>query len=122
MMKRAESCVTVSRTWPAKNTIAVSMIANSRAKNIGATIANSTAAEPRRLRRKRRSALRVAASEDAGEGIGDPSGGKWLPPALAETDCRSVSANPDRMVRWVKLALTFCETGQRICDSSHNVR
>ena len=55
MIMRAESCVTVSSTWPAKNTMAVSMIANSSAKNTGATSANSTAAEPRRLRRKRRS-------------------------------------------------------------------
>ena len=46
MIMRAESWVTVSSTWPAKNTIAVSMIANSSAKNTGATSANSTAAEP----------------------------------------------------------------------------
>jgi hypothetical protein len=40
--------------------IAVSMIANSNAKKTGATSANSTAAEPRRLRRNRRKTLLVA--------------------------------------------------------------
>src|SRR6266436_7978141 len=66
MIMRAESCVTVSSTWLAKNTSAVSRIANSSAKNFGATSANSTAAEPRRLRRNRRSAFPM---EAMGEGI-----------------------------------------------------
>src|SRR5882672_7676475 len=68
---RAESCVTVSSTWPAKKTMAVSMIANSSAKNTGATKANSTAAEPRRLRRNLRNALLTEACEAAGDGIGE---------------------------------------------------
>ena len=57
----------VSSTWPARNTIAVSMMANSSAKNTGATSANSIAAEPRRLRRNPRNAVRnepVAAADD----------------------------------------------------------
>ena len=62
MIMRAEFWVMVSSTWPAKNTIAVSMIANNRAKNTGATRANSTAAEPRRLRRNRRKMLSEASS------------------------------------------------------------
>jgi hypothetical protein len=37
------------------------MIANSNAKNMGATNANSTAAEPPRLRRKRRTAVAMEA-------------------------------------------------------------
>jgi hypothetical protein len=54
-----------SRYWLAKNTIDVSMIANSRAMNTGATSANSTAAEPRRLRRNRRNLFRNEAVEAA---------------------------------------------------------
>jgi hypothetical protein len=45
------------------------MMANSNAKNTGATSANSTAAEPRRLRRKRRNAFVAAATESADDGI-----------------------------------------------------
>src|SRR5476649_2817970 len=59
----------VSRIWLAKNTSAVSMIANSSAKNTGATSANSTAAEPLRLRRNRRNAFLTAAVEPAGDDI-----------------------------------------------------
>src|SRR5665647_2859134 len=69
MIMRAEFWVMVSRTWPAKNTMAVSMIANNSAKNTGATSANSTAAEPRRLRRNRRNIFRNEAFEAAGDGI-----------------------------------------------------
>ena len=64
MIVRAESCVTVSSTWLAKNIIAISMIANSSPKNSGATSANSTAATPRRLRWKRRKAFLVAARDN----------------------------------------------------------
>src|SRR4051812_3325469 len=110
MIMRAESWVTVSRTWPAKNTMAVSMIANSSAKNTGATSANSTAAEPRRLRRKRRSAFRAAAVEPAGDDIDQSLGEKQLAQALPETDCRSVSRNRCRMHRAVKRALTILAT------------
>src|ERR1700738_4370839 len=86
---RAESCVTVSSTWPAKKTIAVSMIANSSAKNTGATKANSTAAEPGRLRRNRRKALLTEAVEAADDGIGQSLGrdSNGYPPELPETDC-----------------------------------
>jgi len=49
--------------------VAVSMIANSNAKNTGATKANSTAAEPRRLRRNRRNMFLAGAVEAAGDGI-----------------------------------------------------
>ena len=59
----------VSSTWLAKNISAVSMIANNSAKKIGATSANSTAAEPRRLPRNRRSAVRSMNLEGAGDGI-----------------------------------------------------
>ena len=78
MIRRAEVCVTVSSTWPAKNTIAVSMIANSRAKNTGATSANSTASEPRRLRRNRRNRFRTEALEAAGDGIEESPGRQQL--------------------------------------------
>jgi hypothetical protein len=46
------------------------MVANSSAMKTGATSANSTAAEPRRLRRNRRKALLTQAVEAAGDGIG----------------------------------------------------
>ena len=68
MITRAESCVAVSSTWLAKNTSASSMVANRRAMKIGATSANSTTAEPRRLRRNRRRILPAGA---AGEDIED---------------------------------------------------
>src|SRR4051812_3994070 len=61
---RAESCVIGSSTWPAKNNRAVSMIANRSAKKTGATSANSSAADARRLRRKRRSSLRIEPVEE----------------------------------------------------------
>ena len=70
MIMRAEFWVMVSRTWLAKNTMAVSMIANSNAKNTGATSANSTAAEPPRLRRNRRRTFPAGAVEATGDGIG----------------------------------------------------
>src|SRR5476649_388803 len=70
MSTRAEFWVIVSRTWLAKNTMAVSMIANSNAKNTGATRANSTAAEPPRLRRNRRRIFPAEAFEATGDGIG----------------------------------------------------
>src|ERR1700757_3066356 len=66
---RAESWVMVSSTWLAKNINPVSMIANSSAKNTGATRANSTAADPRRLRRNLRKAFLTVAGEAAGDGI-----------------------------------------------------
>src|SRR3954470_5942700 len=119
MIMRAESWVTVSSTWPAKNTIAVSMMANSSAKKTGATSANSTAAEPRRLRRKRRSAVLVATSE----GIAHSSGATGLPSALAETDCRIVSPDRSRMHRSVNLGLTFLQAGKpvyRFVDRGHD--
>jgi hypothetical protein len=62
----------VSSTWPARNTIAVSRIANSSAKNAGATSANSTAAEARRLRRNRRNSFLAEVIEAAGDGIEKP--------------------------------------------------
>jgi hypothetical protein len=58
--------------------MAVSMIANSSAKNTGATSANSTAAEPRRLRRNRRKAFLTVAIGTAGDDIDRSSGGKQL--------------------------------------------
>jgi hypothetical protein len=64
--------VIVSSTWLAKNISAVSMIANSSAKNSGATSANSTTAEPRPLRRKRRNKVRNEAVGAAGGDIGNP--------------------------------------------------
>src|SRR3954451_6671155 len=87
--------------------MAVSMIANSNAKNTGATSANSTAAEPRRLRRKRRNAFARAAVQPAGDDIDQSSGEKQLAQALPETDCRSVSRNRCRMHRAVNRSLTF---------------
>src|SRR5689334_24350037 len=69
MIRRAIVWLTVSRYWPAKNIIATSMIANSIPKNSGATIANCTAAEPRRLRKNRRSSLPREAAEATGEDI-----------------------------------------------------
>jgi hypothetical protein len=48
------------------------MIANSSAKNTGATRANSTTVEPRRLRRNRRSLFRNEAVEAADDGIEEP--------------------------------------------------
>jgi hypothetical protein len=47
------------------------MMANSSAKNTGATKANSTAAEPRRLRRNRRKTFVTEADETADGGIGE---------------------------------------------------
>jgi len=49
----------------------VSMIANSSAKNTGATKANSTAAEPRGLRRNRRNRFLMETVKAAGD-IEDP--------------------------------------------------
>src|ERR1700719_2830257 len=72
---RAESWVMVSSTWLAKNINPVSMIANSSAKNTGATRANSTAAEPRRLRRNRYKMVLTEAVETAGGGIVESPGG-----------------------------------------------
>jgi hypothetical protein len=46
------------------------MIANNSAKNTGATRANSTAAEPFRLRRNRRKTFLAEADETADGGIG----------------------------------------------------
>src|SRR3954463_1056363 len=75
MIVRAEFCPMVSSTWFAKNMIAVSIIANSSAKNTGATSANSTAAEPRRVRRNRRNVFCNEAVEVAGDVIEEsPSG------------------------------------------------
>ena len=67
---RAEFCVIVSSTWLAKNISAVSMMANNSAKNIGATRANCTTAEPRRLRRNRPSNERSETVEAADDDIG----------------------------------------------------
>jgi hypothetical protein len=69
---RADVSVMVSSAWVAKNIKAVSIIANSSAKNIGATRANSTTAEPRRLRRNRRKTLLLVAVEVTGDDIGKP--------------------------------------------------
>src|SRR5277367_6854388 len=60
---KADSC------WLAKNMTPVSMIVNSNAKNTGATSANSTAAEPRPLRRNRRQTCLAEAVEAARDGI-----------------------------------------------------
>ena len=51
------------------------MIANSNAKNTGATNANSTAADPRRLRRKHRNALLMGTLDATGEDIEETPGG-----------------------------------------------
>jgi hypothetical protein len=72
-INRAESCALISRIWPAKNTSAVSMMANSSRKNIGATIANSTAADPRRLRLNRRANRLAADSRPGVDGIDQSS-------------------------------------------------
>src|SRR6516165_2487153 len=53
MINRAESATAVSNAWPAKKTIAVSMIANRSARNGAATRPNSTAAVPSWRRAKR---------------------------------------------------------------------
>ena len=99
MIMRAASCVTVSSTWLAKNINATSMMANSRPKKIGATSANSTAAEPRRLRLNRRNAdlvkamgcgiKRALGSRDLGSrDLGNRDlGNRELPLELPETDC-----------------------------------
>ena len=85
MIRRDVSWVTVSSTWLAKNTIAISMIANRTAKNIGATSANSTAAEPLRLRRNRR---RMWFAEDGQDGIERTSERERMCRSkLFETDC-----------------------------------
>ena len=74
----------VSSTWPAKKMMAVSMIANSSAKNTGATRANSTAADPRRLRRNRRNALVTENVAAAGDDIEQSlnRGSNFLPARL----------------------------------------
>src|SRR5579863_773802 len=78
MIWRADSCVTVSRTWLAKNIRPVSMIANSSAKKTGATSANSTAADPLRLRRNRRNIFAVEAVRATGDDIEKTrTGGGW---------------------------------------------
>src|SRR4051794_41654216 len=85
------------------------MMANSNAKNIGATSANSTAAEPRRLPRNRRNVARSVNLVGAGEGIKFPSSSSssnHLPCSIAETDCLSVSGDPHPAARAVKGALT----------------
>jgi hypothetical protein len=51
--------------------IAVSRIANSNAKKTGAIRANSTAAEPRRLRPKRRKTFLIEAVGAAGDAISE---------------------------------------------------
>src|ERR1700674_5565733 len=56
MISRLESATTVSRYWPAKNTKAVSMMANISARNGAATSANSTAAAPSSRQSSRRAA------------------------------------------------------------------
>src|SRR6186713_467230 len=81
---RAVSCVAFSRSWPAKNNIAPSRIANSTQKNNGATSAKSTAAEPRRLRRNRSSAFLVTTVATAGDDIERPQDGSD-DPRLART-------------------------------------
>lgn len=63
----------VSSTWLAKNMIAVSMMANNNAKKTGATSANSTAADPRRLPRNRRRAVLSVNLEGTGDGIASNS-------------------------------------------------
>jgi hypothetical protein len=78
----------VSSSWLAKNTMPVSMIANNSAKNTGATNANSTAADPRRLRRNRRNVFRTEAVEARGDGIEKSQlAGMICPQELAESDC-----------------------------------
>src|SRR4051812_47908469 len=88
------------------------MMANSSAKNIGATSANSTAAEPRRLPRNRRSMARSVNLVGAGEGIKFPSSSSnHLPCSIAETDCLSVSGDPHPAARAVKDGLTANDPG-----------
>ena len=88
-IRRAESWVTVSSTWLAKNMVAVSMIANSNAKNTGATNANSIAADPRRLRRKQRNALLMGTLDATGDDIEETPGRQQhsAGAGLPETDC-----------------------------------
>src|SRR3954454_11018224 len=86
------------------------MIANRTPKNIGATSANSTTAEPPRLRRKRR---RIFLAGAAGEDIEQTSGrGSNYRKELPETDCRSVSPDADKAPRCVKQSLTMSEDGE----------
>src|SRR5882724_3071059 len=107
MIVRAESCVAVSSIWLAKNTIASSMIANRRPKKTGATSANSTAAEPRWLRRNRR---RIFPAGAAGEDIKATSRrGRNSSRGLPETDCRSVSSDADGTTRSVRQTLTMSD-------------
>src|SRR4051812_10460832 len=92
------------------------MVANSRAKKIGATSANSTAAEPRWLRRKRR---RTFAGEAAGEDIKATSRhGRISGRGLPETDCGSVSSDADGTTRSVRRILTMPDDRPR----SHALR
>jgi hypothetical protein len=61
MIRRALSVAAVSSACPAKNTMAVSTIANISARNGAATRANSTAAAPSSWRSSRRSGVAEAA-------------------------------------------------------------
>jgi hypothetical protein len=61
------------------------MIANRTAKKIGATSANSTAAEPLRLRRNRRRMLALGAVEGGIEETSEREGN--CRENLSETDC-----------------------------------
>src|ERR1700760_2196051 len=92
---RAEFCVMVSNTWLAKNIIAVSMIANRSAKKIGATIANSNAADARRLRRKRLSNVR----NDAG-GVGDDIGSSNFRATINSSERNSRNSLAKCFSRW----------------------
>src|SRR3954447_4054562 len=106
---RAESCVIVSSTWPAKNIRAVSMIANRSAKNTGATSANSSAADARRLRRNCRSSLRIEPVEEAGACMGSSGLERQiiLSKGLAETRWESVSYDTDSMDGRFNVSLTM---------------
>src|ERR1700745_416226 len=93
------------------------MIANNSAKNIGATRANCTTAEPRRLRRNWPSNERNETVEAAGEGIGQ----SWAAATredLPENDCRSVARLPSPRARTVKTALTLCDAAAAPFDAA----
>src|SRR6185436_14846217 len=97
-----------SSSWPAKNTSAASIIANSIAKNNGATSANSTAVDPRRLRRNRRNTFLTETVAAAGDDIENPQTAAIVRlQELPESDCGSVSSNRSRAARPANRTLTL---------------
>src|ERR1700722_12336039 len=85
----------------------VSMIANNSAKNTGATSANSTAADPPRLRRNRRKMLLVETVEIAGDSISENPGRQKKPPlVLGEIHCRKLAPDQNKLSVRIDRSLT----------------